>query len=130
MVRAWHTGATAPRCVLYRRDALCTTLFFTLCGALRSSELPVRATAARSLRLLAVSARLLFAPGYLDYFLFFFNILGEMKVRAGKCDAPAPAPLRGLRCQLSVPRDARRTRFTWLQKLTPDSIRTYACRYF
>ena len=50
---------------------------FTLCGALRSSELPVRATAARSLRLLAAGARLLFAPGDLGYFLFFFHIFGE-----------------------------------------------------
>ena len=88
---------------------------FTLCGALRSSELPVRATAARSLRLLlAVSAWLLFAPGYVGYFFFFFHIFGEhegtRRQVLGKCDAPAPAPLRGLRCQLSVPRDARRTR--------------------
>ena len=85
MVRAWHTGATAPRCVLYRRDALCATLFFTLCGALRlrSSELPVRATAARSLRLLAAGAWLLFAPGDLGYFLFFFHIFGEKESARG-----------------------------------------------
>ena len=76
MVRAWYTRATAPRCVLDRRDTLCSTLFFTLCGALRSSELPVRATAARSLWLLAAGARLLFAPGDLGYFLFFFHIFG------------------------------------------------------
>ena len=58
------------RCTMYHP-------VFTLCGALRSSELPVRATAARSLRLLAAGARLLFAPGDLGYFLFFFHIFGE-----------------------------------------------------
>jgi len=41
------------------------------------SELPVRATAARSLRLLAAGARLLFAPGDLVDFLIFFHIFGE-----------------------------------------------------